>query len=176
MSANLPPQSPPAVTRPWWAALLTSAVATLLGLGLVLLAIFVVEPAIAVGESNAGWQALLGVGLTLMSVGGSVLAQLAQSLGSSQRGHARAAVLWTIAGLGLALAGAAFLAGGCAGSQYIAQRRAVIDWSPGPPCHLAVLLDDDGKAAVTVDAPEACEPPPDVCPVAPAPPAPAPQS
>lgn len=118
MSANLPPQSPPAVVRPWWAALLTSAIATVLGLGLVLLSVFVVEPAIAVGESNAGWQALLGVGLTLMTVGGSVLAQLAQSLGSSQRGGIDITALLgaiCIVAVGAALAvGLATLVSGCA--------------------------------------------------------------
>lgn len=52
---------------------------------------------------------------------------------------------------------------GC-GSTYQAERRAVVDWTPGPPCHLEVRLDDDTRPVVTVDAPEACEPPPVKCP------------
>lgn len=64
------------------------------------------------------------------------------------------------------IAGGALAAGsilpGC-GSTYQAQRRAVVDWWPGPPCHLEVRLDGERKPVVTVDAPEACEPPPSTC-------------
>lgn len=62
--------------------------------------------------------------------------------------------------------------GGCAASQYLARKDAAIEWTPGPPCHIEVHLDGQPKPAVTVDAPDACEPPADLCPVAP--PAPAP--
>ncbi len=52
---------------------------------------------------------------------------------------------------------------GC-GSTYQAERVAHLDWTPTPKCHLEVRLDEDPRPVVTVDAPEACEPPPDLCP------------
>lgn len=72
--------------------------------------------------------------------------------------------------LTMLVVGGLFSAGslmGCAGSQYAAERKADLDWTPGPPCHIEVHLDGQRKPAVTVDAPEACEPAPDVCPVVP---------
>lgn len=83
-----------------------------------------------------------------------------------QRGQVDVQALGAVAGVAFALLlliVAALSTSGC-GSTYQAERRAVVDWTPGPPCHLEVHLDEDPKPVVTVDAPTACEPPPMKCP------------
>lgn len=73
-----------------------------------------------------------------------------------QRGSADVAVLMLAAGLV-----AVVLALGACGSVYQARERAIVDWWPGPPCHIEVRLDDPtSEPVVTVDAPHACEPAP----------------
>lgn len=73
-----------------------------------------------------------------------------------QRGSADVSVLLLAAGLvALVLA-----LSGC-GSVYQARERAIVDWYPGPPCHIEVRLDNPtSEPVVTVDAPQACEPAP----------------
>lgn len=78
------------------------------------------------------------------------------------RGSIDVQALGAVAGVAFALVLLLFAAlsvHGCGGSQYAAQRKATVDWWPGPPCHLEVRLDDERKPIVTVDAPEACPAP-----------------
>ena len=86
-----------------------------------------------------------------------------------QRGHVDVQALGAVAGVAFALLlliVAALSTSGC-GSAYQAERVAHLDWTPTPKCHLEVRLDEDPRPVVTVDAPEACEPPPDLCPAHP---------
>lgn len=85
--------------------------------------------------------------------------------GGGERGGIDVGALGALAGVAFAaVLIVAALFGGACGSTYQAEHRAVVDWTPGPPCHLEVRLDGEARPVVTVDAPEACEPPPDVCP------------
>lgn len=173
MAATDPtPAVPAAPPRPWWVALLTSALTSFFGLALIVVAVTLVYPALPQG-SDALWIGLVLGGAGLMGVGGSFLGR--SSAPPDQRGRAavHVLILALAAFVGAALViGLATIASGCAGSRYAARKDAAVDWTPGPPCHIEVHLDGQKKPAVTVDAPEACEPAPDVCPVAP----PVPQS
>lgn len=170
MSANLPPQSPAPTVADLQAqvAALRAELDARPKAGTVTQQ-FLLGLLLFVGGEVLSYLTNGAVGTMIASVG-FALAGLAPSPApvarSGQRGSVRASLLWALAGIGLALAGAGLLAsGGCAGSTYAAERRADVDWTPGPPCHLEVHLDGQRKPIVTVDAPEACEPPPDVCPV-----------
>jgi len=103
-------------------------------------------------------------GAVLMSLGGPLplVDVLRRSLGGPG-----ARVLTALVVGGVLAAGS--ILPGCGGSQYVARDRAIVDWWPGPPCHVEVRLDDPlSEPVVTVDAPSACEPAPQQTP-APAP-------
>lgn len=144
-------------------SVLTSVFATLLGLGVAVVGVYVLAPA-------DGWQAVTALGLGLLTTGGSTLAAIVKKLsdpGPPARGHLDVQAIGALAGVAFAVALLVMLVvghAGCSGSTYQAQRRAIVDWTPGPPCRIEVRLDGDPKPVVTVDAPEVCEPPPDVCP------------
>lgn len=164
-----------ATTRPWWANLLTSALTTLIGAVLIVVAVCVLRPELA-PNGDVYWGGLFALGLAFVMTGGSMLGVNAARGSASPpppltrsgppRGMVTVQALGAVAGVAFALVLLLFAAlsvHGCGGSQYAAQRKATVDWWPGPPCHLEVRLDDDPKPVVTVDAPTACEPPPSTC-------------
>jgi hypothetical protein len=151
--------------RPWWAAALTSVIATILGSALAVVSVCLLRPALA-PDGDLYWGGLFGIGLGLATTGASLLGSGARGGGTDQRGSIDVQALGAAAGVAFALALVlmALLSHGCGGSQYAAQRKADIDWTPGPPCHIGIRLDGEDKPSVTIDAPEACEPPPTECP------------
>lgn len=103
----------PAPVRPWWAALLTSALTTLFGLILIALSVVLVRPALSPDESWI-WIALLFGGAGLAGVGGSLVRSGAPP--PDQRGNVRVAVLFGIVALIGAVALTAILPG-CASTE-----------------------------------------------------------
>lgn len=155
----------PETPRPWWASLFTSALTTIIGVALILVSVCLLRPALA-PDGDGWWGSLFVLGLGFASAGGSLLGvNVARGGTPDQRGQVDVQALGAVAGVAFALLlliVAALSTSGC-GSTYQAERRAVVDWTASPKCHIEVHLDDDPKAVVTVDAPEACEPPPDLC-------------
>lgn len=101
---------------------------------------------------------LKSFGVVIASIGGALpVPDLLKRLVGAGGGKVLLALL-----MGGVLAAGSVLPG--CGSTYQAERVAHLDWTPTPKCHLEVRLDEDPRPVVTVDAPEACEPPPDLCP------------
>ena len=104
---------------------------------------------------------LKSFGVVIASIGGALpVPDLLKRLVGAGGGKVLLALL-----MGGVLAAGSVLPG--CGSTYQVERVAHLDWTPTPKCHLEVRLDEDPRPVVTVDAPEACEPPPDLCPAHP---------
>lgn len=84
-------------------SILTSVFATLLGLGVAVVGVYVIAP-------SDGWQAVTTLGLGLLTSGGSALASIVRGLGdartkdaSRERGHIDVQAIGALAGVAFAL-------------------------------------------------------------------------
>lgn len=141
--------------RPWWAALLTSALTTLFGLALILITVIWVRPALDPTDSEI-WIGLVIGGASLAGVGGSLLGR------TGQRGAAPLGLLGAAVVVALAAALLSQSACGLLGPVQVKADRE-IKWQrrPGPTCYVRTLA--DGEVATETTAPTSCVPPPEFC-------------
>lgn len=160
MAATDPTPATAAPGRPWWAALLTSALTTLFGLLLIIVSVVVVRPALDPSDS-AIWIGLVLGGAGMMGVGGSLLGRAPAPPSQSGRATVAVLVLALAAFVGAAFViGLASLVSGCATSDSgstLAFRLRPDPKRPPPAC--LYVLEIDGRALHKGSV--------DVCPVVP---------
>lgn len=141
--------------RPWWAALLTSALTTLFGLCMIIITVVWVRPALDPTDSEI-WIGLVIGGASLAGVGGSLLGRTGQR-GSSTLGLLGAVVVVAVAAVLLSQSGCGLLGP----VQVAAEREITWQRRPGPTCYVRTLA--DGELATETTAPFSCVPPPEFC-------------
>ena len=163
----------PTTPRPWWAALLTSALTTLFGLALIVISVVLVRPALAPDESWV-WLLILSAGAGMAGVGGSLISK-PPTPPPDQRGTVRLGLLIAaiaLVPLAILLGGCgspprprlvplAILLGGCGAVQVRAEREITWERRPGSTCYVRTLA--DGEVATESTAPTPCVPPPEFC-------------
>lgn len=122
-----------------------------------------------VGDILDTWN-LIGLALAASEIARARKQDPPSVVVSDQRGHVRVDTSYVVIGL----AALAFLlmlvaAGpGCASTLELHGKTAIHErWAVGPPCRMEFRVDDEKEPRVILDAPAACPPPVEMCPVKP---------
>ena len=133
-----------ATARPWWANLLTSALTTLIGAVLIVVAVCVLRPELA-PNGDVYWGGLFTLGLAFVMTGGSMLGvHAARGSSPPPRGSINVQALEAVAAVAFALLLILFAAMSAQGCALLERRKVLCTTTP------RMALEDlpDGRCAL----------------------------